>query len=76
MPNEELELAFRRLVRARDLLEQQKELIARRSALGCLTEESKQLLKQMEIAVAGFQRYLRHARSESSPTQSQTEPRP
>ena len=67
MPNEELERAFRRLMEARDLLERQRERVARLNALGCETSQSKRLLEQMEQAVGGFKRYLRYVRSESPP---------
>ena len=63
---EELEMAFRRLARACDLVEEQKKRIARLEEHGCQTYESQKVLKLMSQTVASFQRHLRHLRSEGS----------
>lgn len=62
--SDRLELAFRRLVRARELLDEQRARVARREALGLETTQSKMLLQQMTQAAAGFQRHLKYVRSE------------
>ena len=63
---EELEKAFRRLVRARELLVEQKKRIARLEEDGCQTYQSQKVLKVMTQTVANCQRHLRLLRSEGS----------
>ena len=62
----DMESALHRLERGRHILEQQKKRVALMDAAGSASRQSKQLLQQMEQAVAEFEHHVQLLQAEEA----------